>query len=723
MNTWTTLDEQGTNKLTYWPQVNPSPLTVSLATSTNIGSLEIVIVNNTALDIAVCGVEFLIPIGPDGNVLTSTTNGILTAVSDSDNWKITPPSEIITSGKARYELLPKNLAGTPVTIAKGKSVAVQIYGFTTNKTPGTPTIEIKEAIGSGSATPCAPPERATTSFTVTIFPWGFAFSDLVANVRVGGALTPIAQVDRTQPVILTWQSSVVDTSSYTVYCSTNQGQQTYPVSTPGEWTTPTLLTADTVFTLVVSVKNTAGVKLYSSMSLAVAVTNPDLVAKSVTAKGLTIGPAGNQQPSWTIDSSSTSLRFNNSSTPAATASLSLTGELSVPASVTAQKAILKGLTIGPAGNQQPSWTIDSSSTSLRFNNSSTPAATASLGLTGEFSVTALLAGKDGMGPTTPCALVAHGDLAISSRVFVGDTTNAQKDGKRVPTKGLVLDGAYKWESFLPAPRIRLIENIDQTREPNTQRHWNIDAFSGELRFFVEPGYNVSGLGLGGFDSHGNFSIRRSFTINPDSNNYLDPDPRLLINAQAGSLMVDQIGNLSCPADVYVRRNLCLFVGGAWRKFIYGYYKEYAAYGGASAPSDLRFKREVQTLPSALEKVRQLRGITFRWNEDGLQLFTKDIETSLSAGPNATEPENREVWQTERDKRRTQLATTHVGVLAQDVEAVIPEAVTTDADGYKSVRYQNLIPLLIEAIKEQDQLAARQQGEIERLKLAVGMSES
>ena len=40
-----------------------------------------------------------------------------------------------------------------------------------------------------------------------------------------------------------------------------------------------------------------------------------------------------------------------------------------------------------------------------------------------------------------------------------------------------------------------------------------------------------------------------------------------------------------------------------------------------------------------------------------------------------------------------------------------------------VRYQNLIPLLIEAIKEQDQLAARQQGEIERLKLAVGMSES
>jgi hypothetical protein len=65
----------------------------------------------------------------------------------------------------------------------------------------------------------------------------------------------------------------------------------------------------------------------------------------------------------------------------------------------------------------------------------------------------------------------------------------------------------------------------------------------------------------------------------------------------------------------------------------------------------------------------------------------------------------------------------VGVVAQDVEAVLPEAVTTDADGYKSVRYDNLIPLLIEAIKEQDRLAARQQAEIERLKLAVGIGES
>ncbi|MBO7434260.1 MAG: tail fiber domain-containing protein, partial [Salinivirgaceae bacterium] len=42
---------------------------------------------------------------------------------------------------------------------------------------------------------------------------------------------------------------------------------------------------------------------------------------------------------------------------------------------------------------------------------------------------------------------------------------------------------------------------------------------------------------------------------------------------------------------------------------------------------------------------------------------------------------------------------HVGVLAQEVEAVLPEAVETGEDGYKSVNYSNITPLLIEAVKE------------------------
>ena len=61
------------------------------------------------------------------------------------------------------------------------------------------------------------------------------------------------------------------------------------------------------------------------------------------------------------------------------------------------------------------------------------------------------------------------------------------------------------------------------------------------------------------------------------------------------------------------------------------------------------------------------------------------------------------------------------MIAQEVEAVLPEAVTTGEDGYKRVRYRYLIALLIEAIKEQDraiaaqaQTLARQQVDLERL---------
>jgi hypothetical protein len=139
------------------------------------------------------------------------------------------------------------------------------------------------------------------------------------------------------------------------------------------------------------------------------------------------------------------------------------------------------------------------------------------------------------------------------------------------------------------------------------------------------------------------------------------------------------------------------------------------------PSDLRLKSDVRTIPSAIDKVRRLQGVTYRWNEDALRHFAKDIESTYSVRPHATEADNQAVWQTERENRYASLGGTNVGVLAQDVEAVLPEAVTTDESGYKSVRYHYLTALLIEAIKEQERTIedharrlAKQQAIIERL---------
>ena len=60
---------------------------------------------------------------------------------------------------------------------------------------------------------------------------------------------------------------------------------------------------------------------------------------------------------------------------------------------------------------------------------------------------------------------------------------------------------------------------------------------------------------------------------------------------------------------------------------------------------------------------------------------------------------------------------HVGILAQELEAVLPEAVVTGDDGYKSVNYSNITPLLIEAVKEQQGIISNQQKEIDELKAA------
>ncbi len=80
-------------------------------------------------------------------------------------------------------------------------------------------------------------------------------------------------------------------------------------------------------------------------------------------------------------------------------------------------------------------------------------------------------------------------------------------------------------------------------------------------------------------------------------------------------------------------------------------------------SDIRLKRNVVTLPDSLDKIMALRSVSFKWNS-----------------------------QTNNDKR--------IGFIAQEVEQIIPELVSTSADGYKSIAHTNFIPFLVGAIQEQ-----------------------
>ena len=108
------------------------------------------------------------------------------------------------------------------------------------------------------------------------------------------------------------------------------------------------------------------------------------------------------------------------------------------------------------------------------------------------------------------------------------------------------------------------------------------------------------------------------------------------------------------------------------------------YRWATWDSDARLKSDIAVIPSALDRVRALHGVTFRWNDRA-------------------------------HARRPDLATgRQVGVIAQEVEAVLPEAVTTGADGYMAVEYRDLIPLLLQALKEQDAVATEQAARITAL---------
>jgi hypothetical protein len=91
-----------------------------------------------------------------------------------------------------------------------------------------------------------------------------------------------------------------------------------------------------------------------------------------------------------------------------------------------------------------------------------------------------------------------------------------------------------------------------------------------------------------------------------------------------------------------------------------------AVGTVTAPtfnttSDIRLKDNIRTFESAMDVVSQLRGVRFAWKETG-------VET--------------------------------VGLIAQEVEKVLPELIGTNADtGLKSVSYANMVAVLIEAVKE------------------------
>jgi len=105
-----------------------------------------------------------------------------------------------------------------------------------------------------------------------------------------------------------------------------------------------------------------------------------------------------------------------------------------------------------------------------------------------------------------------------------------------------------------------------------------------------------------------------------------------------------------------------------------YFKGTVTVGGLVNQSSRRFKNQIRTLDGALEKVLRLRGVTFDWNETSKH---------------------------------------DIGLIAEEVASVVPEIVQFEENGIdvQGIDYTRIVPLLIEAIKEQ-------QDEIDKLRMQV-----
>jgi hypothetical protein len=79
-------------------------------------------------------------------------------------------------------------------------------------------------------------------------------------------------------------------------------------------------------------------------------------------------------------------------------------------------------------------------------------------------------------------------------------------------------------------------------------------------------------------------------------------------------------------------------------------------------SDVNAKTNIATIENSVSTVNQLRGVGFEWKDNGKKSY---------------------------------------GVIAQELEAILPDLVSTDPEGIKSVNYDGIIGFLINAVKEMD----------------------
>lgn len=175
-------------------------------------------------------------------------------------------------------------------------------------------------------------------------------------------------------------------------------------------------------------------------------------------------------------------------------------------------------------------------------------------------------------------------------------------------------------------------------------------------------------------------------------------------------------NIWRPWPTYNSVNFALFIRD-WDGFTgIGKYPQHkldvngdiATYGTVRVYSDENLKTNITRLQAknCLELITQINAYSYNLKYDHLpNNYKEDVEIT------ETKQKTIEEEKASTSTYNNQAGNLRNGFMAQEVEKILPALVKTDGEGYKSIDYIGLLPIMLEAIKEQ-------QKEIEALKLDI-----
>lgn len=118
--------------------------------------------------------------------------------------------------------------------------------------------------------------------------------------------------------------------------------------------------------------------------------------------------------------------------------------------------------------------------------------------------------------------------------------------------------------------------------------------------------------------------------------------------------------------------------------------------GILLSSDRRFKQNIKPITEISGKLKQINGVKYTLKADDIK-----ISTNSDPAGKLSEKEKKDIaYFTGLEKKMSENKKDRIGFIAQELQSIFPELVSENEEGYLYVDYAGMIPVLVEAIKEQ-----------------------